>query len=256
MKTLFVLASVMVVLLLAVPNKVEAQKRKAATRIIEGTISSYDCGDNCYLTITDKNGKEHKGLCAASICTKWGWGAMPDSYKGRRVRVTIGKGKRLSGAGEVIGPMDAFTRVQFTESEPILAQERRPDACTFCGVWEYNEGGSKRYLKITNAGMGKVKLIEGFESQGKISWHDYFMYKGKLSGFDGVMIRNADGIYLKPINGRLVGTFVSPNFYATHGAEFTYKITCTLQSNDQLLYSVWSSIRGVTNKQIATRISN
>lgn len=126
MKTLFVLASVMLVLFLAVPNKVEGQKRKAATRIIEGTISSYDCGDNCYLTIIDKNGKDHKGLCTAPICSKWNREVMmPDSYKGKSVRVTIGKGTLLTGAGDVAGTMDAFTRVQFIESEPIIAQERK-----------------------------------------------------------------------------------------------------------------------------------
>lgn len=113
MKTLFVLASVMVVLFLAAPNKVEAQKRKAA-KIIEGTISRYECGDNCYLTITDKKGKEHTGLCTAHpLCTKWNREVMmPDSYKGKRVKVTIGKGTQFDGGGNVMGTMDAFTRIQ------------------------------------------------------------------------------------------------------------------------------------------------
>jgi hypothetical protein len=119
MKTLFVLASVMVVLFLASPNKIEAQKRKAA-KIIEGTISGYYCGDNCYLTITDNKGKEHTGLCTAPVCTKWNENAMmPDSYKGKRVKVTVGKGRRLTGAGDVVDTMDAFTRIQFTESDNI-----------------------------------------------------------------------------------------------------------------------------------------
>ena len=113
MKTLRVLASVMAVLFLTAPNGIEAQKRKA-TRIMEGTISRYECGDNCYLIITDKKGKEHTGLCTAHpLCTKWNREVkMPNSYKGRRVRVTIGKGTQLDGGGNVMGTMDAFTKIE------------------------------------------------------------------------------------------------------------------------------------------------
>jgi hypothetical protein len=113
MKTLLVLASVMVVLFLAAPNKVEAQKGKA-TKIIEGTISGYECGDNCYLTITDQKGKKHEALCSAPLlCRQWNKRAMmPDSYKGKRVKVTIGKGKRFDGEGNVVDTSDAFTKLE------------------------------------------------------------------------------------------------------------------------------------------------
>ncbi|MFN0278937.1 MAG: hypothetical protein ACKVRN_10075 [Pyrinomonadaceae bacterium] len=113
MKTLFILASVMVVLFLAAPNKVEAQKRAAAKTLV-GTISGYECGDNCYLTITDKNGKEHVGLCTSRpLCTAWNAETeMPDSYKGRRVKVTVGKGKRFDGSGHVVDAFVAFTKIQ------------------------------------------------------------------------------------------------------------------------------------------------
>lgn len=128
MKTLFALASVMVVLFLAVPNKIEAQKRKAA-KIIEGTISGYLCGDNCYLTITDKRGKEHTGLCSAPVCRKWNAVAMmPDSYKGKRVRVTIGKGTLLTYDGHVVGTSDAFTSIQFLTAPPSIDFVRKLDA--------------------------------------------------------------------------------------------------------------------------------
>jgi hypothetical protein len=204
------------------------------------------------LTITDEKGKEHTGLCTARpLCTRWNAEVMmPDSYKGRRVRITISKGTLLTGGGDVAGTMDAFATIQFIDSESIRAQERPSDACTLCGVWKYvdntlNGGGSKHYLRISQAGAGKFKLSEGWEYEGAINWSD-----------DGVMIRNADGIYLKPINGRLVGRFVSGNFRATHGHEFIYKITCELKSNNKLLYSVWSSIRGETDKQEATKIGN
>lgn len=119
MKTLFILASVMIVLFLATPNKVEAQKRKVAARTLTGTISGYECGDNCYLTITDSKGKEHVGLCTARpLCTKWNAETeMPKSYIGKRVQITVGKGKQYNDAGQVMAVMDAFIKIQFL-SEP------------------------------------------------------------------------------------------------------------------------------------------
>lgn len=125
-----------------------------------------------------------------------------------------------------------------------------PDTLKFCGIWLYNGAGkfmesSKDYLKIGQAGAGRFKLTKGFEYP-----------KGKISWADGIAVRNADGIYLRPKNGNLMGRFVSPNFYATHGAEFTYEITCELKSSGKLVYSVWSSIRGETERREAAKISN
>lgn len=137
---------------------------------------------------------------------------------------------------------------QFTESEPIIAQEKRADACTFCGVWEYvdntlNGGGNKNYLKITKAGMDKFKLVTGFiDLAGQIEWTE-------------PEIRKANGIYLTMVGGKLIGKFVSPNFYPTHSHDFTYRITCSLRSENKMGYSVWDS-GGSTRKFVATRISN
>lgn len=81
--------------------------------IMEGTITDFGCGDNCYLTITDGQGTEHTGLCAASLCSAWNdAAAMPIMYTGKRVRVVIGKGTQLAYDGEVMGTMDAFTSIQ------------------------------------------------------------------------------------------------------------------------------------------------
>jgi hypothetical protein len=114
MKTHSVLASVLVVLFLGLgvlPTQIQAQKRKVA-KTMEGTISKFECGDNCYLTITDAKGKEHTGLCLASICNAWtSLQTMPGSFKGKRVRVVIGKGKQYDGEGTVMGTHDAFTKI-------------------------------------------------------------------------------------------------------------------------------------------------
>lgn len=95
------------------PNA-EAAKEK---RVIEGTISGYECGDNCYLTIKDKNGKERTGLCVASpLCDQWNEKtSMPGSFKGKKVKVSVEKGKQLDAEGNEMGSMDAFTTIQLSK---------------------------------------------------------------------------------------------------------------------------------------------
>ena len=90
-----------------------------------------------------------------------------------------------------------------------------------------------------------ARPIEGFYQDVRITWHDD-------------PVRNADGIYLKMLNGRLEGRFVTSNFlYSTHGNETTYTITCELISNNKMRYSVWSAIRGgKAEKFVATKIGN
>ena len=112
MKNLLALATVAGILFFAGGNKVSAESAKSTT-VIEGTISSYECGDNCYLTIKDKKGKDHTGLCSAPLCQEWNHQAeMPDRYKGRRVKVTVGRGTRFDGSGNAVDTFDAFTEIE------------------------------------------------------------------------------------------------------------------------------------------------
>jgi hypothetical protein len=112
MKKLFILASLLVAIFMFMPNSASAQSKK--TKTIEGKISGYECGDNCYLTITDSKGKKHDGLCTATACNAWNENAaMPKKYIGKRVKVTVGKGKQYDGSGTVMGTMDAFTKIVF-----------------------------------------------------------------------------------------------------------------------------------------------
>jgi len=113
----------------------------------------------------------------------------------------------------------------------------------FCGIWEYDEQGSKQYLKIIKAKSGKFKLSTGYKYEGQIVFND-------------PMVLNSDGIYLRPLNGKLVGKFTSSNFYATHGMDFIYRITLEMKSKNKLIYTVWSEIRGETDKREATKISD
>ena len=75
-------------------------------------------------------------------------------------------------------------------------------AAKYSGIWEYDEKyGPKSYLKIAKDKSGRFKLLKGFKNkdEGEIVWIEH-------------MITNADGIYLKPLKGRLEGEFVSSNF--------------------------------------------
>lgn len=86
---------------------------KPQSRTFEGTITSYDCGDNCYLTITDLQGQEQTGLCGASICELWGENESSFSrYQGKKVRITVDKGHRVDGEGEVIDEVDDFVKIE------------------------------------------------------------------------------------------------------------------------------------------------
>lgn len=160
MKILFILASVMVVFFLGLSHKVEAQK-KAVARTVVGTISGYECGDNCYLTITDSKGKAHVGLCSArSLCTSWNAdAAMPESYKGKKVTVTIGKGTLLTGSGQVAGTMDAFTSIQMmpaSSSVNVANSLRRVDFRNF--TYPLDEYHAKEY-KVSSVRVKKGRFI-------------------------------------------------------------------------------------------------
>lgn len=90
----------------------------AKDKIIEGIISEYRCGDNCYLTIIDAGGKKHSGLCTASLCQKWNENVeMPAKFKGQKARIIVGKGVQYDGGGDVIGEMDAFEKIDLDITE-------------------------------------------------------------------------------------------------------------------------------------------
>lgn len=136
------------------------------------------------------------------------------------------------------------------------------DDCKFCGVWKAVVGGRSirrgsddyagktgnpycgcDYLRITKMADRKFKLDIGSEYQGAVTW----------TADGDKVVNNADAIYLQPVNGKLVARFVSPNFYATHGMEFTYKLSFELQGDNELVFSVWCSIRRGETEQATFR---
>lgn len=138
------------------------------------------------------------------------------------------------------------TRIVEVKKSSTSSNERNSNICTYCGIWEYydRESQSKNYLKIITAAAGKFRLIPGYVGVGdQIAWQE--------SEARGLGISNADGIYLRSVNGKLVGSFISINFRATGGDERTYKITCELRPNGKMVYTVASS--GFTEKYEAIK---
>lgn len=87
---------------------------KNTTTIAE--IVGFECGDNCYLTIKTKAGKEIDALCSIDLCTGWYENqSMPPKYKGRKVKVIIGTGKQYDGAGNEMGDFPEIIRLSFVK---------------------------------------------------------------------------------------------------------------------------------------------
>jgi uncharacterized protein len=103
---------------LAVADSKQADKPKASPKTsatdktLDGVITSFECGDNCYLTITDKQGEQHSGLCSAPLCDAWNMASeMPAKFKNQKVTATVGTGTQYDGGGNVMGEMDAFAAI-------------------------------------------------------------------------------------------------------------------------------------------------
>jgi hypothetical protein len=81
---------------------------------VKGRITGYECGDNCYLTITDATGKEHNALCTARECAAWNdVGEMPQRYIGRKVVAALGRGEQYDGNDDLVGLYPAFRSIRF-----------------------------------------------------------------------------------------------------------------------------------------------
>lgn len=135
------------------------------------------------------------------------------------------------------------TKIVEVKKSNTSAKNTTLDTCKFCGIWKYRQSQSNFYVRITEAGTNKFRLVPGYEYGGQIVWQE--------SEEDGLLITSADGIYLKPVVKTLVGSFKSTNFHTTGGAERTYKITCQLKPNGKMSYIVTSS--GFTERYEVTK---
>ena len=107
-------SSVALALFVAASMLVQSGPSLAKDKTITGKIRSFECGDNCYLTIVDRKKVEQVGLCSAPECESWNdQTAMPSRYKGKRVTVTVEQGQQVDDSGNVMGEMMSFTKIRF-----------------------------------------------------------------------------------------------------------------------------------------------
>ena len=97
---------------LCVSSTLYAQEKQT----LVGKITTFEGADNFYLTIVDKKGKAHQGLCRdMNICEKLAT-SLDDpnlaGYKGKKVKVTVSKGDQYDAEGNVFGTMDAFEKIE------------------------------------------------------------------------------------------------------------------------------------------------
>ena len=79
-----------------------------------GEIKSFECGDNCYLTVAIDGEEDLVGLCAAEACQPWNEEvAMPDEMIGKRVQVVVEMGQQTDNEGNLMGEFPAFTEIAF-----------------------------------------------------------------------------------------------------------------------------------------------
>lgn len=94
------------------PSAALPQPQASAADTLNGRISEFVCGDNCYLTVVDDFGKKHDGLCVAPACAAWNKAAaIPSWLKGRQVSVRIGMGAQIDSGGTQQGGMRSFREI-------------------------------------------------------------------------------------------------------------------------------------------------
>lgn len=92
------------IFLALVPSSVSA-----AGKPVEGKIVSFECGDNCYLTLRTDAGTQIEALCGVGLCKTWAEAAeMPAAFVGRRVGGTLGRAPRFDGDGNKMDMFPAF----------------------------------------------------------------------------------------------------------------------------------------------------
>lgn len=83
---------------------------------LSGVIKTFECGDNCYLTITQSDGQEETGLCVATTCKLW-WEnqRMPSNFVGKPVKVKLGVRWKVDGNYDRVGYGFSFEEVQLVQ---------------------------------------------------------------------------------------------------------------------------------------------
>lgn len=147
----------------------------AQDRAETGVIKSYECGDNCYLTITTEKGEELTALCAADACGAWNEQAeMPADLIGRKVEVSVGSGKQYDGAGNEMGDFPSFNKVT------VDGAAAPAEGGKAAGVIKSYECGDNCYLTITTE---KGEVLQALCAADECSaWNDVAAMPDEMIG--------------------------------------------------------------------------
>lgn len=97
------------------PTTAAAKPAVKPGQTLTGKIKKFECGDNCYLTITTSKG-DVDALCSAKSCVPWFENQkMPARMIGRKVVVKTGMDKQFDGNYDVAGHYLAFKTLTFTK---------------------------------------------------------------------------------------------------------------------------------------------
>lgn len=177
--------------------------------------------------------------------TEQGWKLMGSDHRPGWFEAVKGGYQPASDKDIILVPIPkGNTKAPARPSESISAEYNR-----FLGVWSYAEtdgySTTKSYFRITRDQRGRFQFDEG--------WNDDPKVVSKITwSRDVLILTNADGIFLKPSKGNLLAKFVSANFRATHGHDFTYQITLQFQANGTVLYLLGGDL---SEKHVATKVS-
>lgn len=162
-----------------------------AAGALEGEIVSYECGDNCYLTVKDKAGTEHTALCTAALCDDWNAkAAMPASFIGKKVRIQVGEGKQVDGEGNVMGTMDSFDEMTLVEGKSKV----KPPAPTPVAATT-NSHCSPDETTLFSCELSKGKLVSLCASHDLSPKAGYLQYRfGKPGNVELALPKQPQGI--------------------------------------------------------------
>jgi hypothetical protein len=100
---------------LGLPLPAFAESAPKPGQTLAGRIKKFECGDNCYLTITTPTG-DVDGLCSAKVCVPWFENQkMPSRMIGKKVVVTTGMDKQVDGNYDVVGRYLSFKKITFVK---------------------------------------------------------------------------------------------------------------------------------------------
>jgi len=172
-------------------------------------------------------------ICCIGIVFSYWQNSAINSFKNKFVQKTQETRKTLKNS-KSSAIRSNLSGVASSQSPAFMPEK-------FFGVWEYDYQGVPRYFKVTQLDRQKFLFFNGLVWEEKISWNSSASIRVAPNKYAVIPIK------MKIVNGKLIATFVSFNFLATHGTDTRCKLTLTPLPDDKLRYIVDYKILGNYN---------